>query len=33
VKKNFEYVIVLIILISVLPMVFEWLKARREAKG
>jgi len=32
VKKNFEFVIIAIILISVLPMVFEWLKARREAK-
>jgi membrane-associated protein len=33
VKENFEYVIIVIILISVLPMVFEWLKARREAKA
>ncbi|MBL8078490.1 MAG: DedA family protein [Anaerolineales bacterium] len=32
VKKNFELVIIVIILISVLPMVYEWLKARREAK-
>ena len=32
VKKNFELVIIAIILISVLPMVYEWLKARREAK-
>ena len=32
VRHNFEYVIIVIILISVLPMVFEWLKARREAK-
>jgi membrane-associated protein len=32
VQKNFEFVIVAIILISVLPMVFEWWKARREAK-
>ncbi|HNO31748.1 MAG TPA: DedA family protein [Anaerolineales bacterium] len=32
VKKNFEFVIIAIILISVLPMVFEWLKARREAQ-
>ncbi len=32
VKKNFEFVIVAIILISVLPMVYEWLKARRESK-
>jgi membrane-associated protein len=32
VRKNFELVIIAIILISVLPMVFEWWKARREAK-
>jgi membrane-associated protein len=32
VRHNFEYVIIVIILISVLPMVFEWWKARREAK-
>ncbi len=32
VKKNFELVIIVIILLSVLPMVYEWLKARREAK-
>jgi len=32
VRHNFEYVIIVIILISILPMVFEWLKARREAK-
>ncbi|MEW6400682.1 MAG: DedA family protein [Chloroflexota bacterium] len=32
VKKNFEFVIVAIILISVLPMVYEWLKARRESR-
>jgi len=32
VRHNFEYVIIVIILISVLPMVFEWLKARKEAK-
>lgn len=30
VKKNFEYVIVVIILMSVLPMVYEWWKARSE---
>jgi membrane-associated protein len=29
VKKNFELVIVAIILISVVPMFYEWLKARR----
>jgi len=32
VRHNFEYVIVVIILISVLPMFFEWWKARRQAK-
>ncbi|MFN8413025.1 MAG: DedA family protein [Anaerolineales bacterium] len=32
VKHNFELVIIAIILISVLPMVYEWLKARNEAK-
>jgi membrane-associated protein len=30
VRKNFEYVIIVIILISVMPMLYEWLKARRE---
>ena len=33
VKKNFEFVIVAIILISVLPMFYEWWKARREGKA
>jgi membrane-associated protein len=33
VKKNFELVIVAIILISVVPMLVEWLKARREKKN
>ncbi len=32
VRKNFELVIIAIILISVLPMFLEWWKARREAK-
>lgn len=32
VKKNFELVIIVIILISVLPMVYEWWKHRQEAK-
>jgi membrane-associated protein len=32
VKKNFELVIVAIILISVVPMFVEWWKARRETK-
>ena len=31
VKKNFEFVIVAIILISVVPMFVEWWKARRAA--
>jgi len=33
VKKNFEFVIVAIILFSVVPMFVEWWKARREAKA
>ena len=33
VKKNFEFVIVAIILFSVVPMFIEWWKARREAKS
>ncbi len=33
VKENFEYVIIVIILISVLPMVYEWLKAKRETQA
>jgi membrane-associated protein len=33
VKKNFEFVIVAIILISVVPMFVEWWKARRDAKA
>ena len=32
VKKNFELVIIVIILVSVLPMGFEWWKHRQEAK-
>jgi len=32
-RDNFEYVIIVIILISLLPMVFEWWKARNEAKA
>ena len=32
VRANFEFVIIAIILISVLPMGYEWLKAKREAK-
>ena len=32
VRHNFEYVIIVIILISILPMVHEWWKARRIAK-
>jgi len=33
VKANFEFVIVAIILVSVVPMFVEWWKARREAKA
>jgi membrane-associated protein len=32
VRKNFEVVIIAIILVSLLPMVYEWWKARRKAK-
>jgi membrane-associated protein len=32
VKKNFELVIIAIILISVVPMFYEWWRARREGK-
>jgi membrane-associated protein len=32
VQNNFELVIVAILVISVLPMVYEWLKARQESK-
>jgi membrane-associated protein len=32
VQKNFEFVIIAIILVSVVPMGIEWWKARREAK-
>jgi membrane-associated protein len=32
IRNNFEFVIIAIILISVLPMGYEWLKARRGAK-
>lgn len=32
VKKNFELVIIAIILISIVPMIYEWWKARRAAK-
>jgi len=33
VKKNFEFVIIAIILLSVVPMFVEWYKARREARA
>ena len=33
VQKNFELVIIAIILISVVPMGYEWMKARREKKA
>ena len=32
VKENFELVIIAIILVSVVPMFYEWWKARKEAK-
>ncbi|MFN8435460.1 MAG: DedA family protein [Anaerolineales bacterium] len=32
VKKNFELVIIAIILISIVPMIYEWWKARRATK-
>ncbi len=32
-QENFEYVIIVIILISSLPMVYEWWKARNAAKA
>lgn len=32
VKENFEYVIIVIILLSAVPIAYEWWKARREAK-
>jgi membrane-associated protein len=31
VKKNFELVVIAIVMISVLPAVFEWWRSRREA--
>jgi membrane-associated protein len=30
IQKNFEYVVIIIILLSVVPVIVEWLKARRE---
>lgn len=33
VKENFELVIVAILILSVVPMIFEWLKARQEKKN
>jgi membrane-associated protein len=32
IRNNFEYVIIAIIFVSILPMVYEWWKSRREAK-
>ncbi len=32
-RDNFEYVIIVIILVSILPMVYEGLKARKESKA
>jgi membrane-associated protein len=31
IKKNFEATIILIIVVSLLPIVFEWWKARKES--
>jgi membrane-associated protein len=31
VKRNFEFVIIAIILVSLLPMAYEWWRAHREA--
>lgn len=33
VQRNFHYVILAILVLSVLPIVFEWWRARREARG
>lgn len=33
IRNNFEFVIIAIILISLLPMVFEWWRSRNEAKN
>jgi membrane-associated protein len=33
VKKNFELVIIVIILLSIVPMIYEWWKARQEHKA
>jgi len=33
VRQNFEFVIIAIILVSVVPMVIEWWKARRESRA
>jgi membrane-associated protein len=33
VQRNFHYVILAILVLSVLPLVFEWWRARREAQG
>jgi membrane-associated protein len=32
VQKNFEYVVILIVLVSVVPVITEWLKHRRERR-
>ena len=33
VQNNFEFVIIAIVLISIVPMIIEWIKARNEKKG
>jgi membrane-associated protein len=33
VQRNFEYVVIIIVLLSVVPVIIEWLKARRERRS
>lgn len=33
IQENFHYAVVIIVLVSVVPMVYEWWKAKREAKS
>jgi membrane-associated protein len=33
IQRNFEYVVILIILLSVVPVIIEWLKGRRERRS
>jgi membrane-associated protein len=32
IRNNFEYVIIAIIFVSILPMVYEWWRSRKEVK-